>query len=109
MRYCRFQHSSGIHFGRIEKVDGGEAITELLNFPESNLPLGQPQFEPIPLKSAKLLAPVKPSKIVCVGRNYREHASELGNEPPKEPLLFLKPPSAIIAPEEKIVMPPASV
>ena len=39
-----------------------------------------------------------PSKIVCVGRNYREHAAELGNEVPAEPLLFLKPPSAIIAP-----------
>ena len=109
MRYCRFQHSSGAHFGRIENVDGVDSITELLNFPESNLPLGQPQFEPIPLSSAKLMAPVKPSKIVCVGRNYRDHASELGNEVPKEPLLFLKPPSTVTAPEESIVMPPASV
>ena len=49
-----------------------------------------------------------PSKIVCVGRNYREHASELGNEVPAEPLIFLKPPSAIIAPDEPIVMPTIS-
>ena len=47
-----------------------------------------------------MLAPVKPSKIVCVGRNYAEHAKELGNEAPKEPLLFLKPPSSVIGPGE---------
>lgn len=56
----------------------------------------------------QFLPPVKPSKIVCVGRNYREHAKELGNEEPKEPLIFLKPPSAVIAPEEPIVLPPDS-
>ncbi len=49
-----------------------------------------------------------PSKIVCVGRNYAEHAAELGNEVPKEPLLFLKAPSAIICSEESIVIPPQS-
>ena len=57
------------------------------------------------LSEAKLLPPVNPSKIVCLGRNYRQHAAELGNEVPKEPLIFLKPPSAIIAPEEPIVLP----
>jgi 2-keto-4-pentenoate hydratase/2-oxohepta-3-ene-1,7-dioic acid hydratase in catechol pathway len=61
-----------------------------------------------PLSEVKLLPPSVPSKIVCVGRNYREHASELGNEVPPEPLIFLKPPSAIIAPEEPIVMPAIS-
>ena len=49
-----------------------------------------------------------PSKIVCVGRNYAEHAAELGNEVPKEPLLFLKAPSALIRHGEKIVLPPQS-
>ena len=57
---------------------------------------------------AKLLAPVTPTKIVCVGRNYAEHAKELGNEAPTEPLLFLKPPSAILDPEGTIVRPAAS-
>ena len=57
---------------------------------------------------AKLLAPVTPTKIVCVGRNYAEHAKELGNEAPSEPLLFLKPPSAILDPEGTIVRPAAS-
>jgi 2-keto-4-pentenoate hydratase/2-oxohepta-3-ene-1,7-dioic acid hydratase in catechol pathway len=50
----------------------------------------------------------RPGKIVCVGRNYREHAKELGNEVPSAPLLFLKPPSAVIAPGSAIVMPKAS-
>jgi 2-keto-4-pentenoate hydratase/2-oxohepta-3-ene-1,7-dioic acid hydratase in catechol pathway len=61
-----------------------------------------------PLDEVKLLAPVVPSKIVCVGRNYREHAAELGNKMPDEPLLFLKAPSAIIASGAKIELPPAS-
>ena len=62
----------------------------------------------IPLAEVKLLVPVLPSKIVCVGRNYVEHAKELGNEVPKVPLLFMKPPSSIIASGETIVLPPQS-
>ncbi len=54
------------------------------------------------------MAPVDPGKIVCVGRNYAAHAAELGNEVPKEPLIFLKPPSAIIGPGEPIVLTPQS-
>src|SRR5678809_291400 len=56
----------------------------------------------------KLLEPIRPSKIVCVGRNYREHAAELGNKMPDEPLLFLKAPSAIIYSGDEIVLPAAS-
>src|SRR6186713_860201 len=52
----------------------------------------------------ELRAPVRPSKIVCVGRNYAAHAKELGNEVPKEPLLFLKAPSAIIGPGGGVVI-----
>jgi 2-keto-4-pentenoate hydratase/2-oxohepta-3-ene-1,7-dioic acid hydratase in catechol pathway len=61
-----------------------------------------------PVSEVRFLPPSMPSKIICVGRNYAEHAKELGNETPKEPLVFLKPPSAIIAPEEPIVMPAIS-
>jgi 2-keto-4-pentenoate hydratase/2-oxohepta-3-ene-1,7-dioic acid hydratase in catechol pathway len=60
------------------------------------------------LEEVKLLEPVVPSKIVCVGRNYREHAAELGNKMPDEPLLFLKAPSAVIASGEQIELPAAS-
>ncbi|HET9711223.1 MAG TPA: fumarylacetoacetate hydrolase family protein, partial [Pyrinomonadaceae bacterium] len=56
----------------------------------------------------KLLAPVVPSKVVCVGRNYREHAAELGNKMPEEPLLFLKAPSAVIGSGQQIELPSAS-
>src|SRR6266513_3982893 len=62
----------------------------------------------LPLAEANLLAPVVPSKIVCVGRNYLEHALELGNKMPDEPLLFLKAPSAVIASGERIMLPPQS-
>jgi 2-keto-4-pentenoate hydratase/2-oxohepta-3-ene-1,7-dioic acid hydratase in catechol pathway len=61
-----------------------------------------------PVSEVQLLPPSRPSKIVCVGRNYAEHAKELGNETPREPLIFLKPPSAIIAPEEPIALPAIS-
>ena len=64
--------------------------------------------EGLPLEDLTLLAPVTPSKIVCVGRNYREHAAELGNKMPEEPLLFLKAPSAVIGPDEEIKLPSAS-
>ena len=58
--------------------------------------------------SADLRAPVRPSKIVCIGRNYAAHAKELGNDVPKEPLLFLKAPSAIVGPGGAIVLPKES-
>ncbi|MCB9109840.1 MAG: fumarylacetoacetate hydrolase family protein [Anaerolineales bacterium] len=61
-----------------------------------------------PFKELRILAPCEPSKIVCVGRNYVEHAKELGNEVPKIPLIFLKPPSSIIATGEHIVLPSQS-
>ena len=61
-----------------------------------------------PPAAVKLLPPSAPTKIVCVGRNFAAHASELGNELPKEPLIFLKPPSSVIAPEEAIRLPGAS-
>jgi 2-keto-4-pentenoate hydratase/2-oxohepta-3-ene-1,7-dioic acid hydratase in catechol pathway len=66
---------------------------------------GGPVFS---LQEVKMLAPVEPSKIVCIGRNYREHAAELGNKMPDEPLLFLKAPSAVIGPDDRIELPAAS-
>ena len=51
---------------------------------------------------------MRPGKIICVGRNYREHAKELGNEVPKEPLIFLKPPSSLIADGDAVRLPKLS-
>ena len=61
-----------------------------------------------PLAGVRLLAPSEPTKILCVGRNYVEHAKELGNEVPKIPLIFMKPPSSIISNGETIILPPQS-
>ncbi|MEA2161920.1 MAG: hypothetical protein QOK37_47 [Thermoanaerobaculia bacterium] len=67
--------------------------------------LGQATSHAIPLATAELLPPVVPTKIVAVGRNYAEHAKELGNEAPSEPIIFLKPPSALLSPNGTIVRP----
>jgi 2-keto-4-pentenoate hydratase/2-oxohepta-3-ene-1,7-dioic acid hydratase in catechol pathway len=61
--------------------------------------------EPVPLAGVQLLAPVGPSKIVAVGLNYRDHAAERGKPLPEEPLLFIKPSTAVIGPDEAIVYP----
>lgn len=61
-----------------------------------------------PPADAVLLTPCVPTKIVCIGRNYAEHAKELGNEAPPEPIIFLKPPSALLAPFGTIVRPAIS-
>ncbi len=63
---------------------------------------------PHKLAEVQLLAPVTPTKIACVGRNYAEHAAELGNEVPSEPLIFLKPPTAVIGPDAPVVYPAIS-
>ena len=61
-----------------------------------------------PLADVRLLAPSEPTKILCVGRNYVEHAKELGNEVPKIPLIFMKPPSSVISNGDTIILPPQS-
>lgn len=110
MKYCRFASSSGPQFGLIENVNGTDQVANTLAVDDDGLPdIGRPiKAHPLPLDSLKLLAPAQPSKLVCVGRNYVDHAKELGNEPPKEPLIFLKPPSSIIAQNEKIILPAIS-
>jgi 2-keto-4-pentenoate hydratase/2-oxohepta-3-ene-1,7-dioic acid hydratase in catechol pathway len=73
-------------------------------------PFGDFRREPadLELEGLRLLAPVEPQKIVCVGRNYAAHAAEHGSEVPELPLLFLKPPTAIVGPGEPIRLPPQS-
>ncbi len=103
MKYCRFQLNGEAQYGLVESVAGRDSILRiLLSAPEESdgdvEGLRTRRIEPIALEEAKLLAPVSPTKIVCVGRNYREHAAELGSEVPTEPLLFFKPNSALLAP-----------
>ncbi|MBI3478715.1 MAG: fumarylacetoacetate hydrolase family protein [Acidobacteria bacterium] len=113
MKYCRFQQNTHAQYGLIESVAGRDAIVRILLAPPEEAGgdlegLRTRRIEPIAMEEASLLAPVRPSKIVCVGRNYREHAAELGNEVPTEPLLFFKPPSALLAPGGIILRPKAS-
>ena len=69
---------------------------------------GEPNGELLAPETYQLLAPCEPSKIVAVGKNYSAHAAEMGGEVPKEPILFLKPTTTIIAPDDKIALPPQS-
>src|SRR5208282_3577038 len=113
MRYCRFHLNGSAHYGFVESVSGSDAITRLLLKPPHTSDgdvegLPSRRMDPIPLAQATFLPPVEPSKIICVGRNYREHAAELGHDVPVEPLLFFKPPSALLAPGATIVRPKVS-
>jgi len=101
VRTCRFRAGGEERWGLIE----GDRVRALTAEPWSG---GLPEGKPLPLSEVTLLAPVRPSKVVCVGRNYAAHARELGNEVPKQPLLFLKPPSAVIGPQQEIRCPPGS-
>ena len=103
MKYCGFELNGQLHYGLVEAVAGVEQITRLLLKPPEDSDgdiedLPTKRMDPVALNEARLVAPVRPSKIICVGRNYREHAAELGNEVPGEPLLFFKPPSSLLAP-----------
>ena len=103
MKYCRFQLNGQVQYGLVESVAGRDTILRiLLTAPEEAdgdvEGLRTRRIDAILLKEARLLAPVRPSKIVCVGRNYKGHVAELGNEVPKEPLLFFKPSSSLLEP-----------
>ncbi len=103
MKIARFSHDDAILFGIVDDTD----LVVLA---------GDPLFAGyettgtrVPIADAVILAPVIPrSKIVCVGKNYHEHAAEMGGEAPEEPLLFLKPNTAVIGPGDAIVRPAIS-
>jgi 2-keto-4-pentenoate hydratase/2-oxohepta-3-ene-1,7-dioic acid hydratase in catechol pathway len=103
MKLCRVTHQS-FEGARFAHFDDGQLwlLDEGQEFETGG---DTARKQSIPFEEAELLAPVTPSKIVCVGRNYVEHAAELGNKMPDEPLLFLKAPSAIIASGESIELP----
>ncbi len=113
MKYCRFLLNGSAHYGLVESAAGSDEITRLLLQPPQHSDgdvegLPSRRTDRIPLAQASLLPPVQPSKIICVGRNYREHAAELGHEVPQEPLLFFKPPSALLPPGGTILRPKVS-
>ena len=107
-------------YARLESADGERVYGELVGG-EAQILTAPPWSGGVPtgrsilgvdsdaMGGARRIAPVSPTKIVCVGRNYRAHASELGNEVPVEPLLFFKPPSSILDPYGAIELPPLEI
>jgi 2-keto-4-pentenoate hydratase/2-oxohepta-3-ene-1,7-dioic acid hydratase in catechol pathway len=111
MKYCRFLLNGQTQYGAVEDRNGELWINGPAAAPEEDLAFrlqrfgAAPSFAPMPLSAANLLPPVTPSKIVCVGRNYRAHVRELGHEMPTEPLIFFKPPSSLLSPGGVIRLP----
>lgn len=98
MRYVRFELDNEVLFGAVEPSGIRVYDNQLLHG-------GKPTDRIEELAAVKLLAPVEPSKIVCIGMNYAAHAAEISQEVPSEPLMFFKPTSAIVGPGEPIVLP----
>ncbi len=101
MKLVRFLHRDIPRFGRL----ANDQIEMISGDPFNSIKPGAVSMN---LDKVQLLAPVAPSKIVAVGLNYRDHAKELGMELPKEPVIFLKPPSSVIGSNESIAYPPES-
>jgi len=111
MKYCLFVHDGRPAYGLIESVAGTDTITRLFRLENGQLPdedAPTSRVEPIAFASVQTLAPVRPSKIICVGRNYADHAKELDHEVPTDVLIFSKPPSAIINPRDPVLRPKIS-
>lgn len=101
MRIVRFRVAGRTRYGSLE----GSQVVEYSGTPFTTFRRSRRRY---PVRQVVLLAPVLPSKIVGVGLNYRGHAAEMGLPLPQEPLLFFKPPSALVGPEDPIVYPPQS-
>lgn len=105
MRSVRFERSGREAYGVLEGGLGDGTVRALSAAPWAG---GLPEGPGVPVAEVTLLAPVVPTKVVAVGRNYRAHAAEMGQEVPREPLLFIKPSSAVIGPGQAIVIPEVS-
>jgi 2-keto-4-pentenoate hydratase/2-oxohepta-3-ene-1,7-dioic acid hydratase in catechol pathway len=105
VRIARFTTGNDPAFGIVDGPDGDQFVAELVGDPLlQGLELTGQRFA---LDDVRLLAPVLPrSKVVCLGRNYADHASEMGNDVPAEPLIFIKPNTSVIGPGDPVVYPP---
>jgi len=97
----RYQSASGPAYGLVENHVVYTLEGDTFGAAQKGQEIG-------PLENVMLLAPIQPGKIVAIGRNYAEHAREHGEDVPKEPLLFLKATSAVIGPDEPVVLTPLS-
>ncbi|HEU5315303.1 MAG TPA: fumarylacetoacetate hydrolase family protein [Chloroflexota bacterium] len=101
MRIARVQERGGPTWAIVES----DTVYRLQGSPFENPSRGERIGD---LRSAHLLAPCEPTKVVCIGLNYRAHAAETGQELPKEPLMFLKPPTSVVGPGDDVVWAPGS-
>jgi 2-keto-4-pentenoate hydratase/2-oxohepta-3-ene-1,7-dioic acid hydratase in catechol pathway len=106
VRFARFVHAGGVSFGVVEGEEGaGRTIAEIGSLPFEDVRFTGQRWA---LADVRLLAPIFSSKVIGVGRNYADHAAELGNDVPKEPLIFMKPSTSVIGPNDAIRLPPQS-
>ncbi|MFZ2511158.1 MAG: fumarylacetoacetate hydrolase family protein [Gordonia sp. (in: high G+C Gram-positive bacteria)] len=105
MKLARVATPDGMAFAAIEGEQGSETAREIAEHP-----FGEPTFTGRiwPLNQIRLLAPILASKVIAIGKNYADHAAEMGSVPPENPVIFLKPNTAIIGPGVPIVRPPSS-
>jgi 2-keto-4-pentenoate hydratase/2-oxohepta-3-ene-1,7-dioic acid hydratase in catechol pathway len=101
MRIARFSHDGDVAFGVVE----GDDVAELAGHPFGPVAFTGNRW---PLTAVRLLAPVLPSKVVAIGKNYAEHATEMGGDVPEQPLIFLKPSTAVAGPGDAIAYPASS-
>jgi len=105
VRIARIAHPEGVAFAALEGTEDNVVAAEIAEHP-----FGPHQFtgRRWPLADTRLLAPLLPTKIVCVGRNYAEHVREMGNEVPAAPVIFMKPNTSVVGPNVPIKLPPSS-
>ncbi|MGL4304789.1 MAG: fumarylacetoacetate hydrolase family protein [Mycobacteriaceae bacterium] len=105
MRLARIASPDGVAFVSIDGEEGGLTAKEIAEHP-----FGNPTFtgRSWPLPDVRLLAPILASKVICIGKNYAAHTAEMGGEAPVDPVIFLKPSTAIVGPQAAIILPPSS-
>ncbi|KID31034.1 2-keto-4-pentenoate hydratase/2-oxohepta-3-ene-1,7-dioic acid hydratase in catechol pathway [Prauserella rugosa] len=107
VRLARIAHPEGVAF---VSVDGDGDSNDTMVSEIADHPFGTPNYtgRKWPLSDVRLLAPILPTKVIAVGRNYADHAREMGNEVPAEPMIFLKPSTTVIGPNAPIRRPQQS-
>jgi 2-keto-4-pentenoate hydratase/2-oxohepta-3-ene-1,7-dioic acid hydratase in catechol pathway len=102
VRIARIAHSEGFAYAALGDADGQEVALEI-----AEQPFVKPSFsgKRWPLADVRLLAPVLPTKVVCIGKNYADHAKEMGGEAPADPVMFIKPSTSVIGPNAAIRLP----
>jgi 2-keto-4-pentenoate hydratase/2-oxohepta-3-ene-1,7-dioic acid hydratase in catechol pathway len=105
VRIGRIAHAEGVAFVAVE--GDGDDPARLVGAEIAEHPFGKPSLtgRKWPLADVRILAPILPGKIICVGRNYADHAREMGAEPPANPVIFLKPSTSVIGPNAAIKLP----